>query len=699
MRCHLSLGRKLAGALAAAALAMGCAGSGQGVDPTEALDAARVCKNGKGDCTPPIVSITSPSSGVTVSGTLTVAGTASDAALKSVSVMVDGIVQNGVSGVASWSISIDSRAFADGAHTVSAVATDTARNTATAAVQITISNGAGPSTVPSNAPPTVWIDAPASGATVSGALSVAGRAADDVGVARVEVQVDGGTWRSASGTTSWTAAIDTTTVTNGTHTIAARATDTAGQQTTASISVTVSNATSTGGALAIAITSPSGGATVSGTTTITGTASGATRVQVRFDSLAYIDVAPLASWSYTFNSAALANGPHSVTASVTDASGTSKTIQLSIYVSNVDAPPTIVILTPAAGATVSGLYHVSGFVFDINGNGQAQVAVDAGTYKYTNGFGYFEYDLDTTQITNGTHTLSVRASDDLGTTGAASKSFVVSNGDVTRPTVAITSPSPGATVSGNITVSGTASDETGLARVDVRDSYQSFRTAAGTSSWSFTVNTRGLANGSHTFIARAVDTTGNVATASVTFTVANGPSNESLVTPEGVHITVNTVAGFSAAEIYRILKENAYQLSVIGPMLTVIVDDKQPLDYMSGGCSVGSCSFTIGLNGAGGTFPATPALDIAHEYGHVWSYFHVLRTDAGDWTAYLHARGLDVDPRLDSTADMSKAEIAADDHRIVFGSPDAQLKTGHRYVEYPTMDPALKSWFTTHWAN
>jgi hypothetical protein len=57
----------------------------------------------------------------------------------------------------------------------------------------------------------------------------------------VQVSVDNGTPQLASGTTSWTASIDTTALTNGTHTIDVQATDTDGNVGTASITVTVSN--------------------------------------------------------------------------------------------------------------------------------------------------------------------------------------------------------------------------------------------------------------------------------------------------------------------------------------------------------------------------------------------------------------------------------------------------------------------------
>ena len=55
-----------------------------------------------------------------------------------------------------------------------------------------------------------------------------GTASDDTVVARVELQVDGGAFGLASGTTSWRYDWNTAAVTDGSHTVAVRATDGAG---------------------------------------------------------------------------------------------------------------------------------------------------------------------------------------------------------------------------------------------------------------------------------------------------------------------------------------------------------------------------------------------------------------------------------------------------------------------------------------
>jgi murein DD-endopeptidase MepM/ murein hydrolase activator NlpD len=61
-----------------------------------------------------------------------------------------------------------------------------------------------PITVGDNVDPTIAIAAPSNGSTVStAAISVAGTATDNVGVASVYVRVNSGTWQTATGTSNW----------------------------------------------------------------------------------------------------------------------------------------------------------------------------------------------------------------------------------------------------------------------------------------------------------------------------------------------------------------------------------------------------------------------------------------------------------------------------------------------------------------
>jgi phosphatidylinositol-3-phosphatase len=104
-----------------------------------------------------------------------------------------------------------------------------------------------PGSASSASSPAVSITQPASGTTVSGTTPVSGtaQAQGSAGIAQVNVSLDNGTSQLATGTTSWTATIDTTGLTNGTHTITVRATDTNGSVGTAGLAVAVNNVSTT----------------------------------------------------------------------------------------------------------------------------------------------------------------------------------------------------------------------------------------------------------------------------------------------------------------------------------------------------------------------------------------------------------------------------------------------------------------------
>jgi len=179
-----------------------------------------------------------------------------------------------------------------------------------------------------------------------------------------------------------------------------------------------------------------------------------------------------------------------------------------------------------------------------------------------------------------------------------------------------------------------------------------------------------------------------------------------MTTPEGVVIEMVPRRGWTAREVYLMLKENAYQLDVLGPNLTL----RGTLDYGS------SCMSSAGTSGGRWTtFRAVIYLDqrptsafqsglpdhtIAHEYGHAWSLYHYYITHQHDWTPYLEERGLLGDPRLDTTYAWGITELIADDYRLLFGSETAQEQGNYinRDIPDPRDVPGLTDWFTGVWS-
>jgi uncharacterized protein DUF4082/Big-like domain-containing protein len=126
-------------------------------------------------------------------------------------------------------------------------------------------------------------------------------------------------------------------------------------------------------------------------------------------------------------------------------------------------------------------------------------------------------------------------------------------GDTTAPTVSITTPANGATVSGSaVTVSATAADNVGVVGVQFKLDGANLGAEDTASPYTFSWNTTTTANGNHTWTAVARDAAGNTTTSTaVTVTVNNGditaptvsittPANNATVS--GSAVTVSATA-------------------------------------------------------------------------------------------------------------------------------------------------------------
>lgn len=191
------------------------------------------------DTTAPTVAISSPTSGQVLTGTVTATATASDnVAVTGVQFLVDGQNYGAEDTSAPYAVSINATTLAGGSHTVSARARDAAGNIRTStAVSVSV-----PVTTTDTTLPSVSISAPTAGQTVSGTITIIAIASDNIGVAGVQFLIDGQAYGAEDTASPFSASLNTTTLTNASHTIAAIARDSAGnRRTSAVLSFTVLN--------------------------------------------------------------------------------------------------------------------------------------------------------------------------------------------------------------------------------------------------------------------------------------------------------------------------------------------------------------------------------------------------------------------------------------------------------------------------
>lgn len=184
-----------------------------------------------GDVTAPTVSITSPVSGASVTGTISITVNATDnVGVTSVSLSIDGGSAVSSSNASPFTTTWNSATVANGAHILKVTAADAAGNKGTSSVSVNVNNVS----VGDIAPPTVSFISPADQSSVTGTVTLSMSASDNAGVSSVSISIDN-TVVSTSTSYSW----NTSNYSAGFHTLTASAKDAAGNQGSVSITISV----------------------------------------------------------------------------------------------------------------------------------------------------------------------------------------------------------------------------------------------------------------------------------------------------------------------------------------------------------------------------------------------------------------------------------------------------------------------------
>jgi subtilisin family serine protease len=176
--------------------------------------------------------------------------------------------------------------------------------------------------------------------------------------------------------------------------------------------------------------------------------------------------------------------------------------------------PTVAVQTPGTGTTVKDLVTVDVKATDDFGVMSVDLYADGvlvGTDTQEDPAVPYVYRFawDSTKVSDGTHKLTAKAKDAAGNLGSAQEvSVTVKNTvDTTPPSFTSTAPASGSTVSGVVTMSATASDNVGMAKVTVSGGGKS---CTGTSSAACTLDVSGIAGGTTLVVSfSATDTAGN----------------------------------------------------------------------------------------------------------------------------------------------------------------------------------------------
>jgi poly(hydroxyalkanoate) depolymerase family esterase len=490
------------------------------------------------DTVAPTVSLTAPGSGSTVSGSVQVTATASDnVGVSKVEFFIDNVLV-GTDSAAPYAYTWNSAAATNGTHVLVARAYDTAGNTATSgSATVTVTGGISDTT-----PPTVSITFPTAGATVAGAVTITAVASDDIGVTRVEFLIDGtvvGQGVSARQAGPFEYSWNTSTWATGAHTLATRAYDAAGNTaTSATVSVTVDQ--------------------------------NSVRFTERFSDATGPDNAgwSLSEWALDASDQTGMTGSKSLLGSATAAFNTvTRTASVSVTLT---ANPR---LTYWRKLDLSGANTSASAAFRVIVNDGVDTVVDSAVKSGAGALAEANWtqraDIDLSAFANKSVIIKfVVTATDTGSNLTRARAWVDSisvgpqsdSADTTAPTVNVTAPANAATVSGTVDVTATASDAGGVKKVEfyVDGALASTDTA---SPFVFTWNTAGVANGSHSLMAKAYDAANNI-----------GTDNDTSVTVSNSSAGTTTVSFPSIAADDGYVKANADgSAPAVGTMTTLAV--------------------------------------------------------------------------------------------------------------------------------
>jgi hypothetical protein len=261
--------------------------------------------------------------------------------------------------------------------------------------------------------------------------------------------------------------------------------------------------------------------------------------------------------------------------------------------------PSVVISTPTGGS-VSGIVPVSVSASDNVGVTHVDLLVN-GAVLASDTTSPYSFSWDSSSLAGTTVSLVARAYDAAGNAGSSTPiSVSVATPrmtDTTPPTVSITVPS-GGSVSGVVTVSVSASDNVGVASVQLLVNGAVLATDT-SSPYNFSWDSSSLAGTSATLTARAYDAAGNFATSapSTVSVISNTPTSGVDSTPPTVQITgvtngqqVNGMVTVGAVASDNVAVSSV-TLSIDGA--TMVTSNASTVSYKWNARKAGSGSHTI----------------------------------------------------------------------------------------------------------
>ena len=465
---------------------------------------------------PPVTEVLGTDSGISDSDHITNVDTLTGSGdANAVVTLTDGTTILGTAtanGSGTWSFTPTS--LAQGTHTVVASETDTAGNIGTASLTFTYD------TVAASVTEALGTDSGSSNSDrITNVDTLTGSGDANAVVTLTEGTAILGT-ATANGSGTWS--FTPTSLAQGTHTVVASETDTAGNIGTASLTFTYDTVAAS---VTEALGTDSGSSNsdrITNVDTLTGSGDANAVVTLTEGTTILGTATADANGTWSFTPTSLAQGTHTVLASETDAAGNIGTASLTFTYDTVAASVTEALGTDSGSSNSDRITNVD----TLTGSGDANAVVtltegttilgtataDAnGTWSFT-----------PTSLAQGTHTVLASETDAAGNIGTASLTF-------TYDTVAASVTEALGTDSGiynndqltNIDKLTGSGDANAVVTLTDGTTILGTTTADANGKWTFTPSS--LAQGTHTVVASETDIAGNVGTGTLTFTYDTVP--------------------------------------------------------------------------------------------------------------------------------------------------------------------------------
>ena len=255
----------------------------------------------------------------------------------------------------------------------------------------------------------------------------------------------------------------------------------------------------------------------------------------------YIDTLEIVNFTHPpfmikWDSTKVSDGRHNLSGVAWDTSGNSNTTKIVINVMNQDhTPPQVKIVSPVNGTAVSKNVTIDVHATDNMGIKYVTIMVDTVEIANLTSTPYRKV-WNSANVSDGVHDLTATAYDLMGNKGSDTIKITTANHDTTPPTVSFIYPKEGAELSGVVTIEISASDNLGVAKVELIIDSAIVKTFT-SQPYRYNWTTTSVQNGNHTLNATAYDGAENKGYARITVKVKNG-NTPPVITHTGVESAV-----------------------------------------------------------------------------------------------------------------------------------------------------------------